>query len=292
MDDLMRQALRRCLDVNPRARAGELSLLVTELGRKRVNALFDGALRIAGELSSDELARLVLLFTKLEDLEEPNRITRESTTVVPWLLRELSRRDAELAKELAVWAFHTSTNPYIPSGSTRRESGQVESLVESGRIDEQQRAYYAAIDEQRHEERLRRVAERARVHESRRRAHIEWNARREELIAQLGELDETERLARVAAIGTHPVAAFPDEWASVPAAKRLSTPTQRALALRLQSAPKGPWRDFLMALREELKPVLASSNTDAVTQNQGEAGPSTGTAEATVVQESQNRPEK
>jgi len=35
MDDLMRQALRRCLDVNPRARAGELSLLVTGLGKKR-----------------------------------------------------------------------------------------------------------------------------------------------------------------------------------------------------------------------------------------------------------------
>ncbi len=268
MDDLMRQALRRCLDVNPRARAGELSLLVMGLGTKRVNALFDAVRRIAGELSTEELTRLVLLFTKLEHMEEPYCIIRGSTTVVPWLLRELSHREPELAQELTIWAFHTSTNPYIPSGSRRRESGHVKALVGSGRVDEQQRAYYAAVDQRRQEERMKRVAERAQAHESRRRAHVEWNARREELIAQLRELDETERLARVAAIGSHPVAAFPYEWASVPAAKRLSTPTKRALIHRLQRAPKGPWRTLLTALRDELKPALASSNLDDGTRGQ------------------------
>lgn len=268
MDELMRQALRRCLDVNPRARAGELSLLVSGLGKKRVNALFDGVRQLAGELSSDELARLVLLFTKLEDLEEPYRIGRGSATSVPWLLRELSRHDAELAKELAVWAFHTSTNPYIPSGSSRHESLHLESLADHERKHALRWGEHFAVNQQRHEERLKRVAERSQAHEFRRRAHAEWNARREELIAQLRELDETERLARIAAINTHPVAAFPEAWASVADAKQLPAETRLSLCRRLQRAPRGPWRELLIALRAELKPAVVSSGTAIATQSQ------------------------
>lgn len=77
----------------------------------------------------------------------------------------------------------------------------------------------------------------------------------------------------IAAISTHPVGAFPEVWASVPAARRLPTPTKRALAHRLQRAPKGPWRNLLAALREELKPVLASSDSDDATLGQAAAEP-------------------
>lgn len=266
MDDLMRQALRRCLDVNPRARTAELSLLVSGLGKKRVHALFESVRRFACELSSDELARLVLLFTKLEDLEEPYRIGRGSATVVPWLLRELSHREPELAKELAVWAFHTSTNPYIPSGSSRHESLHLESLADHERKHALRWGEHFAVNQQRHEERLRRVAERAQVHASERRAHAERNAQREELLGQLSELDETERLARLAVISTHPVGAFPAEWASVADAKQLPAETKLSLCRRLQRAPKGPWRELLIALREELKPAVVSSGTAVATQ--------------------------
>ena len=268
MDDLMRQALRRCLDVNPRARAGELSLLVSGLGKKRVHAIFESVRRFAGELSSDELARLILLFTKLEDLEDPYRIGRGSATSVPWLLRELSRRDPELARELTIWAFHTSANPYIPYGSSRHESLHVESLAEHEQKQAQRWAEHYAVNERRHGERLRRVAERAQVHAAERRAHAEWNAQRADLLARLGELDDTERLAHLADISTHPMGAFPDTWAVVSAAKQLPAETKLSLCRRLQRAPKGPWRELLIALREELKPAVVSSGTAVATQGQ------------------------
>ena len=219
MDDLMRQALRRCRDVGKRPREQELCLLVMGLGTRRVHALFDSIQQLTLDLSAAELAKLVVLFTRLEDLQEPYRIGRGSTTAVPGLLRELSRRDAQLGKELTIWAFHTSTNPYIPFGSSRHESSHLESLAEHERRDAQGWAEHYAVNEQRHQERLRRVEERAQVHESERRLHAERNARREEFIAQLCRFDDTERLARIAAINTHPVAAFPEAWAVVSAAK-------------------------------------------------------------------------
>ena len=270
----MQQALWRCLDVSPRARARELRKLVMDVGKPRLHALFEDSRRLADGLTTDEVARLVLLFTKLEDLEEPYRIGRGSTTAVPGLLRELSRRDAQLAKELTIWAFHTSNNPYIPFGSSRHESLHVEALAEHERRDAQRWAEHYAVNEQRHQERLRRVAERAQVHETERRVHASCNAERKELIAHLGELDDMERLARIAAINTHSVAAFPESWAMVSAAKQLPSETKQALCRRLQRAPKGPWRELLIALREELKPALVSSGTAAATQDQlGAGGP-------------------
>ena len=270
----MQQALWRCLDVSPRARARELRKLVMDVGKPRLHALFEDSRRLADGLTTDEVARLVLLFTKLEDLEEPYRIGRGSTTAVPGLLRELSRRDAQLAKELTIWAFHTSNNPYIPFGSSRHESLHVEALAEHERRDAQRWAEHYAVNEQRHQERLRRVAERAQVHESERRVHASRNAQREELIADLSQLDDIERLARIAFISTHPVAAFPEAWAVVSAAKQLPAETKQALCRRLQRAPKGPWRELLIALLEELKPALVPSGTAVATQDQqGAVGP-------------------
>ena len=247
MDDLMRQALRRCLDIGNRPREQELCLLVMGLGTRRVHALFDSIRQLTVDLSAAELAKLVVLFTRLEDLQEPYRIGRGSTTAVPGLLRELSRRDVQLGKELTIWAFHTSTNPYIPFGSSRHESLHVESLAEHEQRQAQRWAEHYAVNEQRHQERLRRVAERAQVHESERRAHAERNAQRGELIAHLRALDDMERLARIAFISTHPVAAFPEAWAVVSAAKQLPAETKQALCRRLQRAPKGPWRELLIA---------------------------------------------
>ena len=295
MDDLMRQALRRCLDVGKRPSEQELCLLVMGLGTRRVHALFDSIRQMTGELAADELAKLVVLFTRLEDLQEPYRIGRGSTTAVPGLLRELSRRDAQLAKELTIWAFHTSTNPYIPFGSSRHESSHVESLAENEQRQAQSWAEHYAVNEQRHQERLRRVAERAQVHESERRLHAGRNAQREELIAHLGELDGMERLARIAAMNARPVAAFPEAWALVPAAKQLPAETKQALCRRLQRAPKGPWRELLIALREELKPVLVSSGTAVATQDQqGTGGPGQRSRPAPlhVVPESSNKARK
>ena len=194
MDDLMRQALRRCLDVGKRPREQELCLLVMGLGTRRVHALFDSIRQLTGELSADELARLVVLFTRLEDLQDPCRIGRGSTTVVPWLLRELSHRDAQLAEELTIWAFHTSTNSYIPFGSSRHDSSHVESLAEHEQKQAQRWAEQYAVNKQRHEARLRRMAERAKLHESERRVHASRNAERQKLLAQLSELSELERL--------------------------------------------------------------------------------------------------
>ena len=295
MDDLMRQALRRCLDVGKRPREQELCLLVMALGTRRVHALFDSIQQLTVDLSAAELAKLVVLFTRLEDLQEPYRIGRGSTTAVPGLLRELSRRDAQLGKELTIWAFHTSTNSYIPFGSSRHESSHVESLAEHEQKQAQRWAEHYAVNEQRHWERLRRVAERAQVHESERRVHASRNAQREELIADLSQLDDIERLARIAAIHTHPVAAFPEAWAMVSAAKQLSAETKQALCRRLQRAPKGPWRELLIALREELKPALVPSGPAVATQDQqGAGGPGQRSLPAPlhVVPESSNKARK
>ena len=202
------------------------------------------------------------------------RIGRESTTAAPGLLRELSRRDAQLGKELTIWAFHTSTNSYIPFGSSRHESSHVESLAEHEQKQAQRWAEHYAVNEQRHQERLRRVAERAQVHESERRLHAWRNAQREELIAHLDGLDDMERLARIAAMNTHPVAAFPEAWAVVSAAKQLPAETKQSLCRRLLRAPEGPWRELLMTLREELRPALVLSGTAVATQDQqGSEGP-------------------
>ena len=81
-----------------------------------------------------------------------------------------------------------------------------------------------------------------------------------------------ERLARIAFSSTHPVAAFPEAWAVVSAAKQLPAETKQALCRRLQRAPKGPWRELLIALREELKPALVLSGTAVAAQDQYGAG--------------------
>ena len=258
MTEVMQQALRRCLDVNPRARARELRKLVMEIGKPRLHALFERSHRLADGLTTDEVARLVILFTKLEDLEEPYRIGRGSATAVPNLLHELSRRNPELAQELRIWAFHTSTNSYIPFGSSRHESLHVESLAEHEQKQAQRWAEHYAVNEQRHQERLQRVAERAQAHESERRVHTSRNAQREELIADLRQLDDIERLARIAFISTHPVAAFPEEWASTSVAKKLPEVTKRALLRRLQRAPKGPWRELDKAMESPSSPAPGS----------------------------------
>ena len=268
MSEPMQQVLRRCLEVSRRPRDRELRKLVMELGKPRLHAFFERVWRLADSLTTDEVARLVVIFTKLEDLEEPHRVGRGSATVVPNLLHVLSGRDPELAQELRIWAFHTSTNSYIPFGSSRHEGLHVVSLAEHEQKQAQRWAEHYAVNEQRHQERLRRVAERAQVHESERRIHAGRNAQREELIAHLDGLDDMERLARIAAINTYPVAAFPEAWAMVSAAKQLPAETKQALCRRLQRAPKGPWRDLLIALREELKPALVSAKTGTLIRHQ------------------------
>lgn len=247
----MQQALWRCLDVSPRARARELRKLVMDVGKPRLHALFEDSRRLADGLTTDEVARLVLLFTKLEDLEEPYRLGRGSATVVPNLLDELSRSDPELAQELRIWAFHTSTNSYIPFGSSRHDSSHVESLAEHEQKEAQRWAEQYAVNKQRHEARLRRMAERAKLHESERRVHASRNAERQKLLAQLSELSELERLERIVLASAFPIAAFPAEWASTSAAKELPALTRQALIRRLQRAPKGPWKKVLEALREK-----------------------------------------
>ena len=117
----MRQTLRRCLDIGKRPREQDLCLLVTGLGTRRVHALFDSIRLLTVDLSAAELAKLVVFFTRLEDLQEPYRIGRGSTTVVPRLLHELSRRDARLPKgpwrELLI-ALREELKPALVSSGT------------------------------------------------------------------------------------------------------------------------------------------------------------------------------
>lgn len=213
----------------------------------------------------------------------PLRATNPEVLAAARGLLEAVGRAAELARELEetgeVWTAKLREKCRQPTFDSERQA--LEALFDDVDTLVQARAEFLkrpvelpeqALSSKKAREAISRGAERAQVHESERRLHASRNAQREELIAQLGRFDDTERLARIAAINTHPVAAFPEAWAMVSAAKQLPAETKLSLCRRLQRAPKGPWWELLIALREELKPALVSSGTAVAPQDQQGAG--------------------
>ncbi|OZB73624.1 MAG: hypothetical protein B7X36_09025 [Thiomonas sp. 14-64-326] len=250
MDGETIQTLDRCLTVGRHAGAGELQMLVAELTPRRLVMLSDSIHEFSNQLPTTALAALVKLFTQLESLDEPHRLRRGSTTAVPRLLRALEARDADLARELTIWAFHTAQNPYIPFGTDNAERGVADSVVAYHRMRCERASAAAEADKQQRTQREQRLAERASTHAKAREHHAQKNGRRAELLAAIEKLDASERLARLAAAAELPVAAFPASWANMPAAKRLSKDTRLELLRRLARAPKGPWQALAVALAQ------------------------------------------
>jgi hypothetical protein len=226
-------------------------MLVAELTLHRLVKLSDTIHECSNQLPNAALAALVKLFTRLESLDEPHRLRRGSTTAVPRLLRVLEARDADLARELTIWAFHTSQNPYIPFGTDNAERSIAASVVDYHRMRSERESAATAAEMQLRTQREQRLAERASTHVRARELHAQKNERRAELLATLEKLGASERLARLAAADADlPVAAFPTSWASIPAALRLSKHVRLELLSRLARAPKGPWQALAAALAQ------------------------------------------
>lgn len=250
MDVETMHTLERCLTVDRHAGSGELQMLVAELTPHRLVKLADSLHERSNQLPTAALAALVKLFTQLESLDAPHQLRRGSVTPVPRLLRELESRDADLARELSIWAFHTSRNPYIPFGSDNAERETAASVIAYHRMRSEREKAVVAADKQQRMQRSQRLAERATTHTKARELHAQQNERRAELLVVLEKLAASERLARIAGATELPIAAFPASWASIPAAEHLAKDTRLELRRRLARAPKGPWQALAAALAQ------------------------------------------
>jgi hypothetical protein len=118
--------LNACLGVSAKATEDELLRFAAAIGVKRLTDYAWRVCRDAQEtLRGPEIVHLIKLFTRLESLldGEP-RFCGCSTTPVPPLVHALEAIDADLARELAIWAYHTSNNPYVQSGTRRQRLSQ------------------------------------------------------------------------------------------------------------------------------------------------------------------------
>ena len=109
--------LEACLNISAKAPEAELHQFLEAIDAHRLTRFAWGMCRDAHtSLTVPQIAHLIKLFTRLESLGMEHMFCGGSTTPVPSLVHGLRTLDEDLAKELAIWAHHTSTNPYVASG--------------------------------------------------------------------------------------------------------------------------------------------------------------------------------
>jgi hypothetical protein len=151
-------------------------------------------------------------------------------------------RDVELADELTIWAFHMSSNPYVPYGTRNPSRYQASTTKEYWRLEVGRGVRRTELLEDARAAATERRAARAERHVARMRDHVDAVRRRLDLIAEMRALPPPERMRFLIQHSEHPPGYFPNEFVDVEGSLKLPAPVQAGLIEWLAWAPRGPWR--------------------------------------------------
>lgn len=203
-------------------------------------------------LHEAELAHLVRAYVLLEELA-PRAFCGGSTTQVPQLLAALKTFNAELSQELTVWAFHTSTNPYVPFGTSNSSRGAAHTVDEYQRLESERAARRSNLKDKAQAEAKERRAMRESAHRRRVVGHEIENEKRNRHINELLRMPAVDRLMQICAMQDHPPGYFPIEVIELSVVEQLSPEQRDALLVWLRRAPRGPWRRLRSAITAALE---------------------------------------
>lgn len=224
-----------------------LNELLQELGADRLcNAAWKTRTFVEC-LHEAELAHLVRAYVLLEELA-PRAFCGGSTTQVPQLLAALKPINAELSQELTVWAFHTSTNPYVPFGTSNSSRGTAHTVDEYQRLESERAARGDSLQNKAQAEARERRAMRESAHRRRVAGHEVENEKRTRHISELLKMSSVDRLMQLCATQDRPPGYFPVEVIELSAVELLSLEQRGALLVWLCRAPRGPWRRLRSAI--------------------------------------------
>jgi hypothetical protein len=220
-------------------------------GNDRLLRLHWYSKELAATLDAKDVAKLIRVLTLLDNAENGSYGMTGSTAGIHRLLAILADKDAELAKEMEIWAFHTARNPYIPYGCRDRENYRYLSVAEYHR-QKTDRAIRHSVTEHEQQEaaKNRRIASKD-LHATRMKHQHDDRLLRKQQIAELeAQTNPIERLSAIARNPEHAPYYFPETFAAFPpeAFARIDPAVRAILIERLQSAPKGQWRHLLDAL--------------------------------------------
>ncbi len=246
MNDRVPPEIEQVLALRPLSLQG-LNGLLQELGADRLCRAAWKTRTFVGRLLDAELAHLVRAFVLLEEMA-PRAFCGGSTTQVPQLLSALEAINSELSRELTIWAFHTTSNPYVPFGTSNSSRGAAHTTVEYVRLEAERSALRSDLQDRAQAEAQVRRALRASAHSQRLIGHVSENEKRTRLINDLLEMPAVDRLVQICQMHDRPPGYFPLEVIELSAVEQLSPEQRGALFVWLRDAPRGPWRRLRSAI--------------------------------------------
>jgi hypothetical protein len=236
--------LSECLLHDDQADCTALASIAERFGVSAINQFAWNIRDLLPDLTTEEIVKLVKLFTRLEVCISD--FCGGSTSQVHVLLHALSKRDRRLAEELRIWAFHTTKNPYVPFGTRGAMRGVARSVAEYYRLTHERREQVAEAERLRSERAKRRKEARAIAHAARTEAHKVATSGRDALVESLARIDPARRLETIARDREHPPYYYPEVFAEVDRTvlDALEPGFLVTLAERLSRAPRGKWRNL------------------------------------------------
>ena len=257
MNEQVPPEVQRLLALCPLGLQG-LSALLQELGADKLCRAAWKTRNFVGGLSETDLVHLIKAYVFLGELA-PHAFCAGSTTQVPQLLTVLGAINRELSRELTVWAFHTTSNPYVPFGTANSSRDVARTTKEYTRLEAGRTARRASLHERAQAEALARREARSLAHFERVSGHASANADRARCIALLLVQPAVDRLVYLCQNQDRPPGSFPHEVVDAAAMGQLTADQQKSLLEWLRLAPRGPWRGVRSAARAL---VLARAEAD------------------------------
>ena len=240
MNEQVPPEVQRLLALCPLGLQG-LSELLQELGADMLCRAAWKTRNFVGGLSETDLVHLVKAYVFLEELA-PRAFCAGSTTQVPQLLTVLGAINRELSRELTVWAFHTTSNSYVPYGTVNSSRDVARTTEEYTRLEAGRTARRENLHERAQAEALARREARSLAHFERVSGHAIGNADRARRIALLLVQPPVDRLVHLCQNQDLSPGFFPPEVVVTAAIGQLTADQQKSLLEWLRHAPRGPWR--------------------------------------------------
>lgn len=247
MSEQVPPEVQRLLALRPLGLQG-LSELLQELGAERLCRAAWKTRNFVEGLSEIDLVHLVKAYVFLEELA-PRAFCAGSTTQVPQLLTVLGAINRELSRELAVWAFHTTSNSYVPFGTANSSRDVARTTEEYTRLEANRTARRENLHERAQAQALVRREARSSANFERVSGHASANAERARRVALLLAQPPVDRLVHLCRNQDLPPGFFPPEVVDAAAIGQLTADEQKSLLEWLRHAPRGPWRGVRSAVR-------------------------------------------
>lgn len=149
-----------------------------------------------------------------------------------------------VAKELEIWAFHTTPNAYVPYGTVNRCRRKARTVAEYHELIRQRDENNRRMNEERSALAKQRQKDKADQNEKRKEEHRGSNAEREKDIRELEAIiDPVVRLEKIARHSNQSIWYFPAQFARISDGdvRRVDSQTREQLLKKIGSKRKGEW---------------------------------------------------